>query len=304
MYFKPRIFISSTMGDKLELRETIKRWFESAGAEVALYEKNLTPSTNPNTYREDILHTDFVIFILDERYGAKTNTGLSGTEEEFHIVSHNKKPCHVYLKHIEKTDAAKKFEDLIKNKGISYYYYKDDEDLLQRIQSTCFTIAKDIFMSNLYSQRIDPYILNKAAKKSDYTLGLYYCEMFETLLDICSKTPYKIENSNLLLAAFDGLSDWVNNTKTIFIDQKLEELFREIFVSINEINSYIAINASSTGSYVNMPFSHATEICVCFNRYCGVYDTAWLNDKVGEMTNRYFTFKTYLAHMQIEGDLL
>ena len=95
------------MGDKLELRETIKRWFESAGAEVALYEKDLTPSINPNTYREDILHTDFVIFILDERYGAKTNTGLSGTEEEFHIVSHNKKPCHVYLKHIEKTDEAK-----------------------------------------------------------------------------------------------------------------------------------------------------------------------------------------------------
>ena len=51
MYFKPRIFISSTMGDKLELRENIKKWFESAGAEVALYEKDLTPSTNSNTYR-------------------------------------------------------------------------------------------------------------------------------------------------------------------------------------------------------------------------------------------------------------
>ena len=304
MYFKPRIFISSTMGDKLELRETIKRWFESAGAEVALYEKDLTPSINPNTYREDILHTDFVIFILDERYGEKTNTGLSGTEEEFHIVSHNKKPCHVYLKHIEKTDEAKKFEDLIKSKGISYYYYKDDEDLLQRIQSTCFTIAKDIFMSNLYSQRIDPFILNKAAKKSDYTLGLYYCEMFETLLEICSKTPYKIENSNLLIAAFDGLSDWVNNTKTIFIDQKLEELFREIFVCINEINRYTSSTSSPNLPFVNIPFPHMNEISVCFNNYCGAYDSAWINGRASEMINRYTNFKTYLAHMQIAGDLL
>ena len=304
MYFKPRIFISSTMGDKLELRENIKKWFESAGAEVALYEKDLTPSTNSNTYREDILHTDFVIFILDERYGAKTNTGLSGTEEEFHIVSHNKKPCHVYLKQIEKTDEAKKFEDLIKNRGISYYYYKDDADLLQRIQSTSFTIAKDIFMSNLYSQRIDPCIINKAAKKADYSLGLYYCEMFESLLDICNKTPYSIENSNLLIAAFDGLSDWVNKSKTIFIDQKLEQMFREIFVSINEINSYVAINTSSAGSYVNIPFPHVNEIYVCFNKCCGIYDTAWINSKTVEMTNKYFTFKTYLAHMQMEGDLL
>ena len=128
-------------------------------------------------------------------------------------------------------------------------------------------------MSNLYSQRIDPFILNKAAKKPDYTLGLYYCEMFETLLEICSKTPYKIENSNLLIAAFDGLSDWVNNTKTIFIDQKLEELFREIFVCINEINRYTSSTSSPNLPFVNIPFPHMNEISVCFNNYCGAYDS-------------------------------
>ena len=128
MYFKPRIFVSSTMGDKLTLRNNIKGIFESAGAEVALYEKDLTPSTTPNTYREDILQTDFVVFIIDERYGAKTNLGLSGTEEEFNIVTGNHMPCHVYLKQIEKTEEAEKFENLIKSKGISYFYYKDEKD--------------------------------------------------------------------------------------------------------------------------------------------------------------------------------
>ena len=304
MYFKPRIFISSVMKGKLKLRENIKEWFESAGAEVALYEKDLTPSATPYTYRDDILQTDFVIFILDERYGAKTNTGLSGTEEEFHIVSHNKKPCHIYLKKTKKTDEAKKFEDLIKSKGISYYYYKNEADLLQRIKSTSFTIAKDICISNLYNQKIEPYIINKAAKQSDYNQGVYYCEMFESLLEICSKTPYKIENSNLLIAAFDGLSDWVNNTKTIFIDQKLEELFREIFVCINEINVYISTASSSTLPFVNLAFPHMNEINVCFNNCSGTYDAVWVNNKAGEMTNKYFAFKTYLAYMQIEGDLL
>lgn len=90
------------MGDKLQLRTDIKNIFESAGAEVVLYEKDLTPSVNPNTYRSDISQTEFAIFIIDQRYGAKTNTGLSGTEEEFDIVSFNKKPCHVYLKKIKK----------------------------------------------------------------------------------------------------------------------------------------------------------------------------------------------------------
>ena len=292
------------MKGKLKLRENIKEWFESAGAEVALYEKDLTPSTVPYTYRQDILQTDFVIFILDERYGAKTNTGLSGTEEEFHIVSHNKIPCHIYLKKIKKTDEAKKFEELIKNKGISYYYYKDEADLLNRIKSTCFIIAKDICISNLCAQKIETHIINKAAKQSDYNLGVYYCEMFEGLLEICNKTSYSIENSNLLIAAFDGLSDWVNKTKTLFIDQKLEELFREIFACVNEINRYISAEASPTLPFVNIPFPHMNELYVCFNNYGNTYDNVWLSNKITELTNKYFSFKMYLAHMQIEGDLL
>ena len=43
MYFKPRIFISSTMGDKLQLRTDIKNIFESAMEQIKnehLNEKN------------------------------------------------------------------------------------------------------------------------------------------------------------------------------------------------------------------------------------------------------------------------
>ena len=98
-----------------------------------MYEKNLTPSIDTNTYREDILHTDFVLFIIDERYGAKTENGISGTEEEFNIVTYNKKPCHVYLKEIEKTEEAEKFEKFIKSKGISYYFYKTEKELLENL---------------------------------------------------------------------------------------------------------------------------------------------------------------------------
>lgn len=130
MYFKPRIFVSSTMGDKLALRNKIKEIFESAGAEVALYEKDLTPSTTPNTYREDILQTDFVVFIIDERYGVKTNLGLSGTEEEFNIVTSNHMPCHVYLKQIEKTEEAEKFEALISYQQLLKHFNQKRQKIL------------------------------------------------------------------------------------------------------------------------------------------------------------------------------
>ena len=124
MYFKPRIFISSTMGDKLQLRTEIKNEFEKHGAEVALYEKDLTPSVDLNTYRNDVLKADFVIFIIDGRYGKKTEFGISGTEEEFILAQSNKIPFHVYLKQVRKTENAKAFEEKLKAKGISFYFYK------------------------------------------------------------------------------------------------------------------------------------------------------------------------------------
>ena len=139
MYFKPRIFISSTMGDKLQLRTDIKNEFEKHGAEVALYEKDLTPSVDLNTYRSDVLKADFVIFIIDDRYGKKTEFGISGTEEEFVLVQNNRIPFHVYLKQVRKTKNAKAFEEKLKTKGISFYYYHSEEELKEKLFSTSFT---------------------------------------------------------------------------------------------------------------------------------------------------------------------
>lgn len=52
MYFKPRIFISSTLKENLGVRSEIEEFFSIVGAEVLLYEKNLTPSVTPMTYRK------------------------------------------------------------------------------------------------------------------------------------------------------------------------------------------------------------------------------------------------------------
>ena len=79
MFFKPRIFISSLMKNKLELRTKIEKTLTEAGAECMLYEKNLTPSSDNNTYRNDIVDADFIVLILDNNYGAKTDWGISGT---------------------------------------------------------------------------------------------------------------------------------------------------------------------------------------------------------------------------------
>ncbi|XDD41725.1 DUF4062 domain-containing protein [Leptospira sp. WS60.C2] len=85
MYFKPRIFISSTL-DINQIRNITQNVLEETGAEVILYEQNLTPSIKEYTYRYDINEADFIIFIFDNRYGSLTNAGISGTHEEWDIA--------------------------------------------------------------------------------------------------------------------------------------------------------------------------------------------------------------------------
>ena len=69
MIFRPRIFISSTLGENLSIRKKLETFYKSIGAEPMLYETNLTPSVVPASYRTDILDADFIIFILKNQYG-------------------------------------------------------------------------------------------------------------------------------------------------------------------------------------------------------------------------------------------
>ena len=304
MYFKPRIFISSTMGDKLKIRKQIKNIFEKAGAEVALYEKDLTPSTIPNTYRQDILQTDFVIFIIDERYGAKTGSGLSGTEEEFNIVTYNNKLCHVYLKEIEKTDEAKVFEDNIKSKGISYYYYKNEKDLLNKLQSTCFTIAKNICEAKLLHQKIEPKLITKLAVEKDYAMALGYIKLFEAAIDISNNSNYDFQNSNLSIAILEAPCEHFFMNKNLFIDKKLEDLFRNMFQIVADINGFISTQSTTGTTGINYKLFDNSVVFISYNQFNNSIDNNFLPNKIQEMISSFYSVKSYVSAMKLEADLI
>ena len=303
MYFKPRIFVSSTMGDKLKLRNQIKNIFEKSGAEVALYEKDLTPSTVNNTYRDDILQTDFVVFIIDDRYGEKTGCGLSGTEEEFNIVSYHHKPCHVYLKQIEKTEEAKRFENIIKNKGISYFYYKNENDLLEKLRSTCFTIARDVCISNLLRQKMDPKLINKLAMQKDYETAISYVRLFEKMYEIANNSIYNIRNSNLLISVLNGSCEYYLRNKNHFIDKKLEDFWGNLFSTVKDINNFIATFSTPAPLGQNIKLSDDVLIFVSFNQFKPDSDLNFLDAKIKEMNSLYKDLKIYIAAMKLEVDL-
>ncbi|WP_277984734.1 DUF4062 domain-containing protein [Lactiplantibacillus plantarum] len=192
MYFKPKVFISSTFSDNLELRKRIKTSLSEVGMEPLLYETNLTPSIAPSTYREDILSADFVILFINDQYGSTTETGQSGTEEEYNLARNHNIPLHVYISkktitHVQNTPSGsgkdenlKKFIDRINEDHTSYFIFSNTDELEQKIKEnttklvfsvvTNFTVKNGLSThdSQLISLNNDVNILTKFIKKMDY----------------------------------------------------------------------------------------------------------------------------------------
>ena len=242
MFFKPRIFISSTLRENLTIRKEVEKHFRSCGAEPLLYEVNLTPSTIKYTYRTDILESDFVIFIIKDEYGTKTDTGLSGTHEELELAFSNNIPHHVYIKLDQsassEAEPSKELKKAIDDNHISYFYYKDDEELLNRLKETTFTIAKEASYRNLTKTVLDKKTAATIALNYDYEKSLGIIKIIEAILGYADK--FDLINTSLFIE-LESLFDWIEHNDWIFIDKKLQEMvesLRTIWLSFAELHGH------------------------------------------------------------------
>jgi len=153
---KPKIFISSRLS-LAKVRGRLKEIFESAGFDVDLYEKDLTPSSEPATYLRDIRDADFVIFILDEDYGTpRPKTGRSGTHDEWEAAWELDIPRHVYLKRSNKpvdVRQRKFIQTALHENEVSYYFFKGQQEIASQAQKSMARIVFDIAESSRFRRR-------------------------------------------------------------------------------------------------------------------------------------------------------
>lgn len=242
MSFEPRIFISSTF-DLIKIRKKISDFFKSIGGNPLLYEENLTPSVNNSTYRKDILNADFAIFIFDKRYGSSTNTGLSGTHEEWLIANKNKIPSHVYIKFDDGTSKEVKLKEFITNEidsnFVSYYFFKDEKDLLKRLKETSLIIAYDIILSQIEKSKLDKTVVRKLSTNADFEEALPFLKTMEEVLHLhYVDSAFEITRTTLLINILEIWESYYNRKPQMFIDGKFNELFINIFECYNKILKY------------------------------------------------------------------
>jgi len=307
MFFKPRIFISSTF-DLIPLRGKIDNIFGKTGAEVLLYEKNLTPSTQSATYRRDIQEADFVIMILDSRYGSTTeDAGLSGTHEEWRLATRFNIPCHVYIKSdVDREENLDEFIKELNKERISYFYFKTENELLKRLKETTFTIAHEIAFKNLKESELGEKAAKKLIQKYEYKIALEFIKLIESVIHISKQGSYDFLNSTLITEAFSYLSYKYDHNKTLFYDTRLNEKFEHMILLYNGFSFDHSNVYSSRGNLIEvyLKFMDKTTQISRLSYNGDGSDLPVLKEKVEQILNAFEDFKTYVTNRKVEIDIL
>lgn len=306
MIFRPRIFLSSTLSENLKIRFKIESFFTSVGAEAMLYEKNLTPSINIMTYRKDILDADFIVFIIKNKYGAKTEKGISGTHEELKIALETKIPKHVYIKLENGDSEAKKIIEEIENNQISYYYFRNDEELLKRIKETTFTIAKDIMLKKVEEAQLPRDVIKKISVNHDYEEAIQIIKIVESMKQVHSNTEFDWIDSNLFDTFMSPIQDYKNRGKWVFIDGRIENILEDLLAIYNKFNVHCNDYTSIPGTHREVEVEILGKVTISRGSVCSNPQLEYVQYEniIREFFQKYNELREYVGNMRLVTDTI
>lgn len=306
MIFKPRIFLSSTLNENLKIRSEIEKFYSGIGAEAMLYEKNLTPSVNTMTYRKDILDADFIIFIIKNKYGTRTEKGISGTHEEFQIALETNIPKHIYIKLEESERDAKELIEEIDNNQVSYYYFKNDEDLFKRIKETTFTIAKEIMLKKIEEASLPKNSVKKISVKHDYDKAVDIIKIIESMKKVSRSTEFDWIDSTLFHSFIEPIEMYRDNEAWIFIDRKIEDILDELLSIYKQFNQHSCDYTSIPGTHRTIKVQVLGEIIVSRCSVCPSpkLSHAEYGNIIKAFLDKYNEFREYIGRMRLFTDTI
>lgn len=303
MAFKPRIFISSTFSDNKKVRERIKKYFIESGAEPLLYESNLTPSTQPMTYRKDILEADFIILIMKDNYGTETDWGISGTHEEYKLAKENQIPIHVYLMPSESTD-NKLINELLRDQ-VSYYYFKTDTELLKRLKETTFIIAEEIILKHLTQKKLPHSTVLRLSYNADYQRAIDLIRSVEKMITYNNQYSFDYLTTTIFSNFIGPIIQYSIQQKHIFVNWKLDETLSNMLSIVKKFIDNHAIDYTSVpNTFIKLVDENLEAVLVNNVSYYKNTDLSHedYNQLLKEFFEKYEEFKGLVKDLRLIAD--
>lgn len=165
----------------------------------------------------------------------------------------------MYIKHVSNKD--KELIQLIKelNKsGVSFYYYKDNNDLLKRMKGTIFTIAKEIAISQVNKLKFSRKDILKHSISHDYSEAMNIIKLVESLKR--NINLINIFDTTIFFDLLDRLTLIYEYDKEIFVENRLNNCFKNIIVEYNKAEKlHTNIYTSKVGQRQKIYFESIDE---------------------------------------------
>lgn len=306
MIFRPKIFISSTFVENDAIRQKIREYFYSVGAEPLLYEKEPTPSVTPMSFKESITDADFVILIIKESYSTLTGWNLSGTYEEYLLARRNKIPVHVYLLKSAISVADNPLIAEFKRTGISYYYFDDDGELFEKLKQTTFIIAKEIMLAQVVKNNLPDNAVVRLAGNSDYKKAIAVIQVIESMKACAEAYDLDYIRHSIILECISPIAEKFHNHKHFFINWKLNELLNTVVMAAKEFILHHGMDFTTGANQGDYPIAGLGRV----NITRGTYDkhTDWListyEAKLVEFFEKFEDFKKCVQELRTEIDII
>jgi len=253
------------------------------------------------------LDADFIIFIIKNSYGAKTDQGISGTHEEFLIALDTQIPKHVYIKLGKKQRSTKKLVDEISGSNISFYYYHEDADLLKRIKETTFTIAKEIMLKKLEDTQLPKTSVKKLSVNYDYRRALEIIKIVDAMISIAKNLAFDFVDSTIFTVFISPILMENSYQNWMFVDQKIEELLSEMLNAFGGFSNH-GIDYTATGRPRNINNVPVLDKVMIYNCRLTNPSPSMSRSEYKEIVNNFFEkyneFRGYIERMKVFSDSL
>lgn len=195
-----------------------------------------------------------------------------------------------------------KFLDELNNDGVSYYFYKSNEDLLSRIQATIFTIAKEIMIYSIESIELPDNNVAKISSNKDYSKAIEIFKIINKALDYSSFGEIDFVSTTLFLDMHELIDFDFAKNKSVFIDSKLDDEFKKI----HEFGKSIALdicNSSIRDNWRCKIILGKEDSNLFASKYNDSNDIERITKNIHEYFKKYNKFKSLVQQHKIFKDI-
>ena len=208
-----------------------------------------------------------------------------------------------FLKGTEENELKNQMIVHVKEQGISYYIYDNEDDLFDRIKKSVMSIARDISINNATKYKYSDKECAKIAMNHDYEMALGFisivnCMKRDEITDIVYTD---------FVDAFTGNgNDYLRRNKYCFTDTKMYDLLLDAYGVAKEFTDKHAVETTIEGPVIKVyecPYYGKVEIRKCSDYHGDANrDREWYNKKLAEFYLKFSEFVKYIETKKIMVD--